>query len=360
MFSVETAVTRRSRIRLTSLSCLVLVSLCVGRSSAAECYGAGLSLTAIYTHQNESVRGEVGFNTSFALLIQENGTLGLSYPWIDANEFGSELNFTARQREPLRNLSVVTNSSQVGVHYLCNLTTLNCTVSCSFGSGEETGLGADANRSAGGFCSEGSDLESLKESPNITNRWDRLCLEVMEAQTDESSSIRFELQDGNETVTCDYNTTVPVRYNITLWGGGLNTTTVSCRQDLNRTVICHVTANVTGLQNVSDVLCTVLSSSWPTRFAKRLFEEEDDFYIYEYPEEGEGEGEYQARLGSERPEGPAPDSGGPIVIIAVVACVGLLAVSVGMILRHRGSARHSGSRRVVYRPQFRPSYHPAV
>lgn len=371
MFSAETRGSRRSGILFAIFSCVFLVSGHAEKAKTVECFGGAMSLTSIYTPQNESVRGEIGFNTTFPLLIRENGTILLKYPNVDPNKFWTELNFTEAQRDPLKNLSLVTNSSQVGVHYVCNFTTLNCTVRCTFASDEE-GLG-NTDQSVGGFCADGFDTRSLKDAPNITDHWVDLCITMLDLETDEPSRIQLWLRDDNQTIVCDYNTSVPIPYEVRLWGGGLNTTTVPCVQNWNRTVVCHIEANVTGVQNVSDILCTVLTSSWNTRFARRLYDEEDDFYLYYSDDEGDGktDGEQDEEetlllqlSGGKRSEGngPGPDVGGggsSVTVVVVVACIGLFAASVGAMLS-RKRPRKPVPERAVYRPQLRAHYHPVV
>lgn len=325
MLSIEMFVARRA-VSFVPFSCLFVVSFCVGRCSTFACHDSGIFLTAIYSHGNESVRGEVGFNTTFVLLARENGSLMIQYPWTDPNEFGTELNFTELQRDPLKNLSLVTNSSQVGVHYSCNLTTLNCTVWCTFGPGG-TSLG-DAVQGTGGFCVEGFALDSLKNSTNITDRWLELCDNLTAVLNKDLSPVYMDLTENNQTLFCELNTTVPVRYNVTVWGGGVNATTEPCRQNRNLTVICYVEVNVTGVENITDVLCTIRSRWWPERFTEYRIDDE----YFEYYEDGEDIFQ-EARLGDE-PRGDAttdPILGGGFVVI--VTCVGMIVVSVWMTLR---------------------------
>lgn len=310
-----------------AFSGLFLGSVRVGRSSAVACHDSGMLLSTFYTRGDESVRGEVGFNTTFVLLARENGTIVIRYPWMNATEFETEMNFTELQREPLRNLSLVTNSSRVGVHYSCNLTTIECAVNCSFGS-NETGLGA-ADRNVGGFCVEGFGLEMLKNSSNITERWLRLCDDLIAVQNRDASPVYMDLTSDGQKLFCRLNTTVPIRYNVTMWDGGVNATSAPCRRDRNLTVICELEVNVTGVRNITDVLCTIRSEWWPDRFTEYRFDED----YYEYYDEDEDEGVLEARSGDE-PTADASRSnlGGAFV---VAACVGLSVGFVGMLLRRR-------------------------
>lgn len=354
---------------LASLAGFLLVSVYVDRSSAFSCDESGMLLSAIYTHHNESLRQELGFNTTFVLLAQNNGSTAIQYPWTDPKKFHTELNFTHVQWDSLKNLSLVTNSSRVGVHYSCNITTLNCTVFCTVGEGE--GLGETGQ--SGGFCGEGTGLELLRQDPNITSRWFELCGNVTGAQDSDPSPVYMDLINGNQTLFCEFNTTVPIMYNVTLWEGGVNTTTAPCVQNGNLTVMCYVEVNVTGIRNVSDVICTISSPYWPVRLTGYQFD--DEYYEY-YEDDVSGEdwddGKVEfpvifkhAQLRGGPPQGGnGPNSdlgsgGSTLLVVAVVACVGLLAVSVGLILRRRRSGS-PGVRRVVYRPQSGSPYHPEV
>lgn len=357
---------RRSSLFFVSLSCLVLFAAYVGRSSATGCYGAGMQITSFYTSQNETIWGEIGFNTSYPFLIQVNGTLLTNYSWVDPTKFGAELNLTEVQRTPLTNLSIVTNSSRVGVEYNCNMTTLNCTVRCLYGS--EDGL-TSGGQSGGGFCGDGFGLELLRNSPNLTARWIEVCDNLTTEQILDEASVHIGLSDHNETIICEFNTTVPIHYNVTLWKGGLNATTRPCHQEPTLEVTCRVEANLTNVENVSDVICTVWSQ-WPVRVNGYQYRDDDGDYYYDYSGDYDDDSNspqvfpvHQARLGTGGHDGDTPtsnigDSGSGLVVIAVVACVALVAVFVGMILRRRRS-RRPGTEQVVYQPQFRSPYQTA-
>lgn len=364
MFSTETLAARRSSLFLAGL---VLISLYVGRSltaSSTACYGGGILITVLYTNQNNSLDAEIGFNTSYPFLKLHNGTLVTNYSWVDHDLFGAEMNFTELQRDPLKNLSVVTNSSVVGVEYSCNITTLNCTVRCLNGS-EEDGL-TFGSESGGGFCGNGFGLELLRNSPNLTERWIGVCDNLTTEQILDEADVHIGLSDHNETIACEFNTTVPIHYNVTLWKGGLNATTRPCHQDpTSLLVLCHVEANITNIVNVSDIVCTVWSH-WPVKINGYQYTDDDGDYYYEYSGDDDSNSPqayavHQTRFGDEHPDGNAPvttvDGGGgsSVTVVVVLAGVALVAVFVGLMLRRR-RARTPGNEQVVYQPQFRPPY----
>lgn len=293
-------------------------------------------------------------------------------PWINISRMWVELNFTEEQRTPLTQLlQQHPNSSFAAVTYACNTTTLNCTVSCMLGDGSN---GSSAENGSS-LCTDGYRLEYLTNSTRWMHlRWGKLCAKFMTLQIMEPNLAWLKLV-GNDTVVCEFNTSVPIRYNITMYGHNLTRVDKQCTQNENQTVMCSISNSTLDIHNMSVLNCTIHRAPWPVWIVAHFNRSEDDmeeYYYYEdeyedyfeYDDDGydvlieyrEGEEDYEEyeeeeeeeeetqrvtgegtvelpkhakHVGGPPKKKPPPKRhGGPVLIVGIVAVatVGILAV----------------------------------
>lgn len=272
---------------------ILFVAFCIGASTAWRCPDA-LTLNSNLTTDN-TFTTEIGFNTTYPLITTVNGTVEYVVPWVNISRMWIELNFTGQQRIPLTELlQEHQNASFAALTYNCNLTTLNCTVHCSFGDQYTGELGESGSENGSDVCTEGYRTDFITNSSEwIHRRWNNLCGKMITLILMEPSLAWLKLV-GNDTVRCEYNTSIPIQYNITMYGTNLTTIERECDRDENRTVICVLTNSTRDIHNMSSLGCTIHRPPWPVwtdasfnRSDEDLeglgdyYYDDDDYYYYD-------------------------------------------------------------------------------
>lgn len=257
--------------------------LFVGVSAKWKCPDM-LSLTANLT-RNGTFETEVGFNRTFPLIKTVDGNVTQVAPWINLTRMSLELNFTAEQRTPLTLLINQTNLTSVSVTYQCNITYFNCTVSCSFAEQTVERVNEESNllgTEGSSLCTEGYHLSDLRnQSDRLELKWTKMCDYLVTMQIKDQALAYMRYTD-NETIQCDFNTTVPLRYNITLHGTNLTDVEQICTQNENQTVMCLVTNSTQYIHNGSLPQCTVRSPPWPVMINAKFNYSEEELTQYQY------------------------------------------------------------------------------
>lgn len=269
---------------------LLLTTLYTEASAAWMCPDV-MSLVANLT-RNGTFETEIGYNTTFPLLRTVNGSVISHVPWINVSRMWLELNFTAEQETPLTTLlEQHSNATSAGIIYNCNVTALNCTVDCVFGEQTATELGEESNISStngsNDVCTSGYHLEDLTNSSTwLETRWTRMCEKFVSMQVMDQSLAWLKFI-GNETVLCEFNTSIPIRYNITLYGYNLTRVDQPCTEDENQTVMCSVSNSTRDIQNTSLLNCTIHRNPWPVSINAKFNRSAEEMEYYDYEEDNE-------------------------------------------------------------------------
>ncbi|AAF99253.1 pr152.4 [rat cytomegalovirus strain Maastricht] len=263
---------------------VLCVAVCTGLSTAWRCPDT-MSLMANQT-RNGSFETVTGFNSTFPFVKTVNGTVVQLAPFVNISRMWFELNFTAEQKTPLETLlNKHPNLTSAAIVYNCNVTTLNCTVACVF-KGETTEGSREVNVSDAEngvhVCNDGYHLHRLMNHSHwLEGRWTHLCEYFVTLQFKEQNLAWMTLI-GNETVECAFNTSIPIRYNITLYGYNLTRVDKECTQRDNQTVFCSITNSTRDIYNMSVLNCTIHRRPWPVWINAKFNYSEDELMTYEY------------------------------------------------------------------------------
>lgn len=260
---------------------LLLVTLYVGISVSWRCPDK-MSLMSNQTRDGP-FETEIGFNSTFPFVKTVNGSVTQIVPFVNISRMWLELNFTMEQQTPLQALLTKhPNLTSAAIIYNCNITMLNCTVTCIF-KGENV-KGDNISEAENGLhvCNDGYHLHLLTNNSHwLVGRWTHLCEYFVTMQVKEPNLAWMTLI-GNETVECDFNTSIPIRYNITLYGHNLTRVDRECTQNDNQTVFCSVTNSTRDVYNISVLNCTIHRNPWPVWINAKFNHSDDDLMAYEY------------------------------------------------------------------------------
>lgn len=276
-----------------------LIAFCGVVSATWRCPDK-MTLVANLT-SNGTFLTEIGFNTTFPFVETVDGNVTMVVPWVNISRMWAELNFTAQQRTPLTELlSQHPNVSFAALIYDCNITALNCTVDCVFG--ERPTDGFEESNTLGminedDVCTNGYNLSMLTNHSHwLEKRWTKLCDYFITLQYKEQNLAWLKLME-NSTVTCEFNTSTPLRYNITLHGPNLTRQDEFCIQNANRTVMCSITNSTEYIYNMSLLKCVIHRPPWPVWVSAKFNFTDEELEEYQYEDGGdyyyyEDDGEY--------------------------------------------------------------------
>lgn len=286
---------------------ILFAAFCVSVSAKWKCPDT-ITLMANLT-KNGTFETDIGFNSTFPLVKTVDGNVTRVAPWINLTRMWLELNFTAEQKTPLMTLlGKHPNITSAAISYNCNITYFNCTAECRFTKDAVQMIGEEPNVSDsatdGDVCTDGYDLQALTNHSHwLESRWSKMCDYFLTLQF-KDQNLAWMTFVNNETVRCEFNTTVPIRYNITLYGQNLTRMDSECTQNENQTVVCVISNSTEFIQNTSLPNCTIHRNPWPVSINAKFnyTDEELQEYTYDDPDYYEYLDDYYTEESNENDE----------------------------------------------------------